>query len=36
MKNGADTKTMARMTAIVVNGTVMPRNSNGADRSPRG
>ncbi len=35
MKNGAETKVIARMTAIVVNGTEMPRNSNGADEEPR-
>ena len=30
MKNGADTKVIARTTATVVNGTEIPRNSNGA------
>ncbi len=33
-KNGADTKIWARITATVVNGTEMPRISNGADEQP--
>ena len=35
MKNGADTNVWARITAIVVNGTEMPRSSKGAESSPR-
>ena len=35
MKNGAETNVIARMTATVVNGTEIPRNSNGAASSPR-
>ena len=34
-KNGAETNVIARITAIVVNGTEMPRNSNGAASRPR-
>ena len=35
MKNGADTNVWARITAIVVNGIEIPRNSNGAASRPR-
>ena len=31
MKNGAETKVIAMITAIVVNGTEIPSHSNGAD-----
>ena len=34
MKNGADTNVWARITATVVNGTAIPRTSNGADEQP--
>ena len=34
MKNGAETKVWARITAIVVNGTEMPRTSNGVAEQP--
>ena len=34
MKNGADTKVWARITAIVVNGIEIPRTSNGSAEQP--